>query len=83
MDPLSVRMREYIEAHPGIRKDRFIGSIVDDYHENPTDVERILQVLERTGKVYACKVYNPALQNFMSFYYPIDAVPSFCEQEAL
>ena len=77
MEPLSVRLYEFIRNNPGLDSIRIMSSVLDYRTEKASDAERILQVLNNTGKVYACKIFDPEMQRFVSFYYPIDAIPTY------
>ena len=77
MEPLSVRLLDFIRNHPGVSGDRVISNVVDYRHEKASDAERILLVLERSGKVYTCEIYDPEVERFISFYYSIDAIPYY------
>ncbi len=77
MEPLSVRLYEFIRSNPGLDGTRIISSVLDFRTEKVSDAERILQVLNNTGKVYACEIFDPEIQRFVSFYYPMDAIPSY------
>ena len=87
MEPLSVRLLDFIRRNPGAFGDRVIAEVLDFRTEKASDAERILQVLENTGRIYACEIYDPERRGFVSFYYPFDAVPTFAspsaEKEAL
>ena len=61
MEPLSVRLYEFIRSNPGLDGTRIISSVLDF----------------RTEKVYACEIFDPEVQRFVSFYYPLDAIPSY------
>ena len=77
MEPLSVRLYEFIRSNPGLDGTHIISSVLDFRTEKVSDAERILQVLNNTGKVYACEIFDPEVQRFVSFYYPMDAIPSY------
>ncbi len=77
MEPLSVRLYEFIRRNPGVSSNRIISSVLDFRSEKASDVERILEVLDRIGRIYSCEIFDPELQRFVSFYYPFDSVPSY------
>ena len=77
MEPLSVRLYEFIRSNPGLDGTHIISSVLDLRTEKVSDAERILQVLNNTGKVYACEIFDSEMQRFVSFYYPMDAIPSY------
>lgn len=59
-----------------------ISEVLDFRHEKASDAERILMVLERSGKVYTCEIYDPEVERFIPFYYSIDAVPYYAVPSA-
>lgn len=77
MEPLSVRLYEFICGNPGVSSNRIISSVLDFRSEKASDAERILEVLDRIGRIYSCEIFDPELQRFVSFYYPFDSVPIY------
>lgn len=68
--PLSVRLREYVEAHPGSEFDSVILAVVDFRHEKASDAERILIVLVHSKRLVIYEEYDPTRDGFKQYLYP-------------
>lgn len=76
MNPLKIRLRDYIADHPGTEFDKVIQDVVDFRHEKASEAERILIANIATKRIVAFEEYDVSRDGIYQYLY-LGVVPDF------